>query len=190
MGSILPTIVECCSVGGLLCALRAQGGGMNMFWDITLYWLCSANNFGVLFSWGLCVCPSGTRLRHVHVLRHIFVLDMFCQQFWGVVRLRGVHLYWIYSTNNCGVLFSWGVSVCPSGTMLGNVHVLRHIFVLDMFCQQFWGVVRLGGVHLYWIYSANDCGVLFSCGLWPNNCLFRWPDKCREDKCQTSKLHV
>ena len=27
---------------------------------------------------------------------------------------------WIYSANNCGVLFSWGVSVCHSGTGLGK----------------------------------------------------------------------
>ena len=124
--------------------------------DVHLYWIYSANNCGVLFSWGLSVCPSSTRLGHLHVLRYIFVLDMFCQQLWGVVRLRVVHLYWIYSANNCRVLFSWGLSVCPSGTRLGHLHVLRYIFVLDMFCQQLWGVVRLGGVHLYWIYSANN----------------------------------
>ena len=65
-------------------------------------------------------CPPGTMLGHVHVLRHIFVLDMFCQQFWGVVRLRGVHLYWIYSANNCGVLFTcWGVCV-PFGHRVGS----------------------------------------------------------------------
>ena len=69
------------------------------------------------------MCPLGTMLGHVHVLRHIFVLDMFCQQFWGVVRLGGVHLYWIYSANDCGVLFSWGVSVCPSGTGLGDFKI-------------------------------------------------------------------
>ena len=116
---------------------------------------------------------------------------MFCQQLLSVVKLGGVcvpfkhkvkactcsetyicigyvlptivdvHLYWIYSANNCRVLFSWGLSVCHSGTRLGHLHVLRYIFVLDMFCQQLWGVVRLGGVHLYWIYSANG----FLCAL-------------------------
>ena len=72
-----------------------------------------------------------------------------------------------------------GVSVCPSGTGLGHVHFLRYVFVLDIFCQQLWGVVHLveclcalraqGWVMyifldmcLYWIYSANNCGVLFT----------------------------
>ena len=84
---------------------------------------------------------------------------------------------WIYSANNCGVLFSWGVSVCPSGTGLGDVHFMRYLFVSDIFCQQLWGVVQLGGclcalrahgwvvyifldMCLYWIYSANNCRVL------------------------------
>ena len=38
-----------------------------------------------------------------------------------------------------------GVSVCPSGTGLGHVHFLRYVFVLDIFCQQLWGVVHLVG---------------------------------------------
>ena len=80
----------------------------------------------MLFSWGVSVCPSGTGLGDVHFLRHVFVLDKFCQHLWGVVHVGGVCfldmcLYWIYSANNCGVLFTWGVSVCPSGTGLGHV---------------------------------------------------------------------
>ena len=99
-------------------------------------WIYSANNCGVLFSWGVSVCPSSTGLDHVHFFRYVFLLDIFCQHLWGVVRLGGVHLYCIYSANNCGVLFSWGLFVCPSGTRLGHVHVLRYTFVLDIFCQQ------------------------------------------------------
>ena len=87
---------------------------------------------------------------------------MYCQQLLSVVKLGGVcmpfghkvkactcsetyicigyvlptivdvHLYWIYSANNCGVLFSWGLSVCPSSTRLGHLHVLRYIFILDL----------------------------------------------------------
>ena len=52
--------------------------------------------------------------------------------------------------------------MCPSGTRLGPEHDLRYVFVLDIFCQQLWGAVQLGGVNLYWIYSVNNCGVLFS----------------------------
>ena len=77
-------------------------------------------------SWGVSVCPLGTGLGDEHFLRYVFVLDKFCQHLWGVVHLGGVCfldmcLYWMYSAKNCGVLFSWGVSVCPSGTGLGHV---------------------------------------------------------------------
>ena len=54
-------------------------------------------------------------------------------------------LNWIYSANNCGVLFTWGVSVCPSGTGFGNEQFLRYVFVLDIYCQQLWNVVHLRG---------------------------------------------
>ena len=58
---------------------------------------------------------------------------------------RVIIIYWIYTANNCGMLFSWGVSVCPSGTGLGNEHFLRYVFVLDIYCQQLWNVVQLRG---------------------------------------------
>ena len=120
---------------------------------------------------------------------------MYCQQLLSVVKLGGVcvpfghkvkactcsetyicigyvlptivdvHLYWIYSANNCGVLFSWGLSVCPSSTRLGHLHVLRYIFVLDMFCQQLWGVVRFGGVHFLRYVFALDIGCQQT-GIW------------------------
>ena len=35
--------------------------------------------------------------------------------------------------------------MCPSGTWLGHVNFLRYVFVLDIFCQQLWVVVQLGG---------------------------------------------
>ena len=66
-------------------------------------------------------------------------------------------LYWIYFANNCGVLFSWGVSVCPSGTGLGHVHFLRYMFVLDIFFQQLWGVVHLGGVCVPFGHRVGSC---------------------------------
>ena len=89
IGYILPTIVECCSVGGCLCALRAQGWVMYIFLDMCLYWIYSANNYGVLFTWwGVCV-PFGHRVGSLIFLRYVFVLDIFCQQLWGVVHLMG-----------------------------------------------------------------------------------------------------
>ena len=110
--------------------------------DVHLYWIYSANNCGVLFRWGLSVCPSSTRLGHLHVLRYIFVLDMFCQQLWGVVRLRVVHLYWIYSANNCGCTF-----------------------VLDIFCQQLWSIVQMGAVCVPFKHKvgAFTCFEIYIC---------------------------
>ena len=68
-----------------------------------------------------------------------------------------MYLYWIYSANNCGVLFSWGVSVCPLGTRLGPVHVLRYVFVLDIFCQQLWSLLQLGGVCVPFGHKVGAC---------------------------------
>ena len=35
------------------------------------------------------MCPSGTGLGNEHFLRYVFVLDIYCQQLWNVVQLRG-----------------------------------------------------------------------------------------------------
>ena len=115
---------------------------------------------------------------------------MYCQQLLSVVKLGGVcvpfghkvkactcsetyicigyvlptivdvHLYWIYSANNCGVLFSWGLSVCPSSTRLGHLHVLRYIFVLDMFCQQLWMYICIGYILPTIVEYCSDGGWL------------------------------
>ena len=36
-----------------------------------------------------------------------------------------------------------GVSVHPSGTVLGNFNLLKYIFVLNICCQQFWAYNQL-----------------------------------------------
>ena len=46
-------------------------------------------------------------------------------------------LIWIYHAKTWVMNVSWRVSVCPSGTGLGNVHFWKCIFPLDMCCQQF-----------------------------------------------------
>ena len=43
--------------------------------------------------------------------------------------------YWIYQSNGRIV----GVSVRPSGTLLGNINLLKYKFVLNICCQQFGG---------------------------------------------------
>ena len=73
---------------------------------------------------------------------------------------RVIIIYWIYTANNCGMLFSWGVSVCPSGTGLGNEHFLRYVFVLVIYCQQLWNVVQLGtGLeNVHSTVLGGECG--------------------------------
>ena len=51
IGCILPTNGVCCSFGGRLCALRAQGWRMYFFWDMYLYWIWCQQ---------MGVCASGT----------------------------------------------------------------------------------------------------------------------------------
>ena len=68
-----------------------------------------------------------------------------------------MYFCWIYTASKCGKLFSWGLSVCPSGTGLGHVHFIRYVFVLDIFCQQLWGVVHLGGVCVPFRHRVGSC---------------------------------
>ena len=70
-------------------------------------WRTSSPNFPTaskkvwhLSSWYL----SSWHLSYWHLSTLYIFLDM--------------HFYWINSANTCGMLFTWGVSVCPSGTGL------------------------------------------------------------------------
>ena len=37
------------------------------------------------------------------------------------------------------------------------VHFIRYVFVLDIFCQQLWGVVQLGGVCVPFGHRVGSC---------------------------------
>ena len=52
-----------------------------------------------------------------------------------VMSVEYICWYWIYHANTWGMNVSWRVSVCPSGTGLGNVYFWKCIFVLDICCQ-------------------------------------------------------
>ena len=67
------------------------------------------------------MCPSGTWLGHVHFLRYVLVLDIFCQQLWVVVQVGG----------------------CP--------------IVLYKFCQQLWSFIQLGGVCVPFGHLVGAC---------------------------------
>ena len=53
---------------------------------------------------------------------NIFLLDIFCQQFWEYMSVEYICWYWIYHANTWGMNVSWRVSVRPLGAGLGNVH--------------------------------------------------------------------
>ena len=75
IGYILPTIVECCSVRGCQCALRAQGWGLNMIWDVYLYWIYSANNCGV-FSVRRCQCAVRAQGWGLNMIWDMYLYDL------------------------------------------------------------------------------------------------------------------
>ena len=65
---------------------------------IYLYWIYSANNWGIYDSWRVSVRPSGRWVgEHVSV-EYIYI-----------------YIYWIYSANNWGIYDILRVSVRPSG---------------------------------------------------------------------------
>ena len=46
-------------------------------------------------------------------------------------------------------------------TWLGHVHFLRYVFVLDIFCQQLWVVVQVGGCPIVLdIFYQQLCKVI------------------------------
>ena len=105
------------------------------------------------------MCPSGTGLGSVHLLKYIVVLDICGQQFGEHVTVEYICWYWIYYANIWGMNVSQRVSVCPSGTGLGSEHLWEYIFVLDICCQQFWEHVTVENICWYWIFHANIWGM-------------------------------
>ena len=100
------------SVGGCLCALRARDVGMWILKNIHLYWIYTANNWGICDIWRVSVRPSGRWVgEHVSV-EYIYI-----------------YLYWIYSANNWGIYDSWRVSVRPSGAGSGKLWIVDHVLV-------------------------------------------------------------
>ena len=67
---------------------------------------------------------------------NIFLLDIFCQQFWEYMSVEYICWYWIYHAN------SWG-DECKSATWLGNIYISKYIFVLDICCKQFWKYIEV-----------------------------------------------
>ena len=76
---------------------------------------------------------------------------------------------------------SWRVSVRPLGAGWGNIHVWIYMLVLNISCQLLGDECKLENIY-FDRTSARGTSAR------PHNYLFWWPDKCQEDKCQTSKL--
>ena len=121
---------------------------------ICWYWIYHANTWVMNVSWRVSVCPSGTGLGNVQFRKCLFVLEICCQQFGEYVSVEYICWYWIYHANTWVMNVSWMVSVCPSGTRLGNVHFWKCIIVLVICCQQFGEYVLIETIGWYWIYDA------------------------------------
>ena len=75
---------------------------------------------------------------------------------------RVIIIYWIYTANNCGMLFSWGVSVCPLGTIVECCSV-KGVYVcplgtgLENVHSTVSGVVNVWGGErrICWQYISN-----------------------------------
>ena len=75
----------------------------------------------------------GVHVSHIYML----ILEICCQQFGEYVSVEYIYWYWIYHANTWAMNVSLRVSVCPSGTGLGNVQFWKCLFVLEICCQQF-----------------------------------------------------
>ena len=114
----------CCSVGGCLCALRAQGWVMYIFLDMHFYWIYFANNCGVLFTWGVSVCtcqgvtclPDRTSARGTSARLHARADK--CQ------------------TDNCQTRQVPDHGTCPTGTCQGVTCLLTYSLSKPNVCWQ------------------------------------------------------
>ena len=88
----------------------------------------------------------------------------------------GINVSWIYtwvldiSGRHLGAACIVGVSVRPLGAVLGNINLLKYIFVLNICCQQFGEYMSVEYICWYWIYHANNLGeyilVDYICWYW------------------------
>ena len=157
IGLMLPTIcgVHVSHIYMLILEICCQQFGEYVSVEyIYWYWIYHANTWALNVSWRVSVCPSGTGLGNVQFRKCLFVLEICCQQFGEYVSVEYICWYWIYHANTWVMNVSWMVSVCPSGTRLGNVHFWKCIIVLVICCQQFGEYVLIETIGWYWIYDA------------------------------------
>ena len=87
----------------------------------------------------------------------------------------GINVSWIYtwvldiSGRHLGAACIVGVSVRPLGAVLGNINLLKYIFVLNICCQQFGEYMSVEYICWYWIYHANSWGDECKSGAWLGN---------------------
>ena len=157
IGLMLPTIcgVHVSHIYMLILEICCQQFGEYVSVEyIYWYWIYHANTWAMNVNLRVSVCPSGTGLGNVQFWKCLFVLEICCQQFGEYVSVEYICWYWIYHANTWVMNVSWMVSVCPSGTRLGNVHFWKCIIVLVICCQQFGEYVLIETIGWYWIYDA------------------------------------
>ena len=147
---ILPTLGGWMWVGEFLCALRAQGWVIYIFWNIQWYnsiaymlptiwgiyvsWIYSlvliyrANTWGMNVCWRVSVRPLGAGWGNIYFEKYILVEYIFWE----------IYISWIYmlvldiSCQHLGDEYKLGVSVRPSGAGLENVH-FWNIYQLNIY---------------------------------------------------------
>ena len=91
---------------------------------------------------------SGT----VNVEGDYYILDIYCQQLWNVVQLGGVCVPFGHRVGEC-TFFEKCICIGYNlPTIVGCCSVGGCLWVMLIFLD----------MCLYWINSANNCGVLFS----------------------------
>ena len=90
----------------------------------------------------------------------------------GCIQYQYIFLYWIWGIhvscifiNNIGYILPTIGGYMSGFDGLLNVHFVKYIFVLDIYCQQFWGYMSVGYMYWYWIYAANNWGIHVSWGV-------------------------
>ena len=125
------------AVGGCLCALRALGWGKHVSVEyIYLYWIYSANIWGIYGSWRVSVRPSGAGLGNKKIIKKISMVSNCtrCQivRFYTWCQIvRGVKLSWcqivrcqiVRGVKLSGVKLSW----CQIVRQHGRCQIVRGV---------------------------------------------------------------
>ena len=156
IGYILPTIGGLMSVGGCVCALWHIGIHFVIY--IHLYWVYTANNWGIYVSCRMSMWFSGTGLGNIHT----FVLDIYFQQLGDICQFQSVCApfgprVWQYTFCNTYICIGYtanNLRICQ--LRKGNIHFVRYTLVLDIYCHQLGDICQLEGVSAPFVLGFGE----------------------------------